>query len=505
MQNMNEFKKNSSLNIITDLGGKIIILVMGIILPKLYVENFGSDVNGLLSSINNILIYVNLLEAGIGGAATQSLYDAIAKKDQNGVNGIMSATNIFYKRTGIYFSIIVCILCILYPYCVASELPFWLISSLVFLSSVPSVIKYFFQGKYTILLNADNRAYVLNTVTLASTVVTNFFRIILILLGMNIIIVQLSYIIVSLLQMLCVYVIVKKRYKSLNLSVCPNKSAVNKSKYVLIHTISATIFSNIDVLVLTFFCDLKTVSIYSIYNTIYLQISQIIKSISNGTKASFGQMYTIDKKHFQKSYTIFKIGYRYMAGVLLTAAAVTTMPFIRIYTSNFTDANYLSTVYPIMFFISNYFDVIRWPEVVAVNATGFFQETAKQAVFEMIINLSLSLLLVSKYGINGVLIATIVSLLYRTVDFFYFVSKNLVDDSWIKDTIYMIVTSGLSVAIIYLAECKTPLFSSWALLFLYAMIAVILCGLFYIVIVIGFYKKLAINTLRQLISILKRN
>ncbi len=495
---MYEFKKRSALNIITDLGGKMLILIMGIILPKLYVENFGSDTNGLISSINNILIYVNLLEAGIGGAAAQSLYNSIAKRDQDGVNGIMSATNKFYKKTGTYFVLIVCVLCVIYPYCVTSDLPFWLISSLVFLSAIPSAVKYFFIGKYTILLEADNRAYILNVVTLISTLVTNFSRIVLILLGKDIIVVQLSYVAVSILQMLVIYMIVNRKYKTLNLSAEPNKIALSKSKYVLVHTISATIFSNIDVLTLTFFCDLKTVSVYTVYYTVFLQVSQMIKGISNGTKASFGQIYSLNKAQFRKNYNNFKIWYRFIAGTVLTAAAVSTMPFIRIYTRNFTDENYLSMVFPLLFFLSNYLDVIRWPEVVAVNSTGFFKETAKQAVLETFINLVFSILLVSKFGINGVLMATIVSLAYRTIDFFYFVSKKLMDGGWVKDTIYMLVTSVLSLLVVYIAELNTPVFYNWIYFFIYIIFALFICSLAYLALVTAFYRKSAIVALSEM-------
>lgn len=503
ISNMSEYKKRSVLNILTDFGGKMVILIMGIILPKLYVENFGSDTNGLISSINNILIYVNLLEAGIGGAATQSLYDAIARKDQNGINGIMSAANRFYRTTGLYFALIVCLLCVIYPYCVTSELSFRVISSLVFFSAIPSAIKYFFQGKYTILLEADNRAYILNTLSLISTLITNFARVILILLGKDIFVVQLSYVVISVIQMLGIYIIIKRKYKALNLSAKPDKIAISKSKYVMVHTLSATIFSNIDVLVLTFFCDLKTVSVYSVYHSIFLQVAQMIKGVANGTKASFGQMYSIDKETFKKTYNNFKIGYRFMAGSVLTATAISTMPFIRIYTRNFMDAQYVDMVYPLLFFLANYLDVIRWPEVVTVNSAGFFRETTKQAMLETMINLILSLLLVHEYGIYGVLTATIISLVYRTTDFFCFVSRNLAGGMWIKDLSYMAVSAVVSVCMIYTFQLIIPEFYNWLYFFGYAILSVIISSSAYLIVVTGFYRKSVVTALLRIFKLLK--
>ena len=73
-------KKKKSLNIfITGLISQVVILLLGIVIPKLLIVSYGSEVNGLLSSIKQIFVYVALLEAGIGTAALQAMYEPIAK------------------------------------------------------------------------------------------------------------------------------------------------------------------------------------------------------------------------------------------------------------------------------------------------------------------------------------------------------------------------------------------------------------------------------------------
>lgn len=59
---MNRGKK-VVLNIITSLLLQVIILICGFIVPKLIITNFGSDVNGLISSITQFLAYISLLES----------------------------------------------------------------------------------------------------------------------------------------------------------------------------------------------------------------------------------------------------------------------------------------------------------------------------------------------------------------------------------------------------------------------------------------------------------
>lgn len=60
--------KNNKLfkNIITGFGGQLIAIALGLMVPRLFITSYGSDVNGLLSTITQIFTYMALLEAGIG-------------------------------------------------------------------------------------------------------------------------------------------------------------------------------------------------------------------------------------------------------------------------------------------------------------------------------------------------------------------------------------------------------------------------------------------------------
>ena len=58
--------KKAILNIISSLLLQVTTLICGFIVPKIIIEKFGSNVNGLVSSITQFLAYITLLEAGIG-------------------------------------------------------------------------------------------------------------------------------------------------------------------------------------------------------------------------------------------------------------------------------------------------------------------------------------------------------------------------------------------------------------------------------------------------------
>ena len=67
---MNSLKAKKGLgNIVTGLFNQLVTIALGILIPRLILTSLGSEANGLLSSVNQVLAYLALLEAGIGTAS----------------------------------------------------------------------------------------------------------------------------------------------------------------------------------------------------------------------------------------------------------------------------------------------------------------------------------------------------------------------------------------------------------------------------------------------------
>ena len=109
-------------NLISSLVYQVVLISLSFLLPRLYLENFGSEVNGVLSTIKQIFVYLFLLEAGVGLATTQALYKKIGEKDYNSASSVLSATNIYYKRTGVVYLVIVLIIAAVYAYMIPTSI-----------------------------------------------------------------------------------------------------------------------------------------------------------------------------------------------------------------------------------------------------------------------------------------------------------------------------------------------------------------------------------------------
>ncbi|MBQ8322892.1 MAG: hypothetical protein IJX91_02880 [Clostridia bacterium] len=116
--------KKVKLNFIFGVIGQIITLIIGVLLPRLFIMSFGSEVNGFINSINQVFVYVSLLEAGVGTASLQALYIPVGKGDKNKINGILSATHRFYTKTAIGYLLIIVVLAFLYPLLIKTTLSY---------------------------------------------------------------------------------------------------------------------------------------------------------------------------------------------------------------------------------------------------------------------------------------------------------------------------------------------------------------------------------------------
>ena len=422
--------KKGILNVIYGLIGQILVICLGIVLPRLVMVNFGSEVNGLINTVNQIFIYFSLLEAGVGLASLQALYGPVARENRDEIQAIMSATHRFYKKTGIIYGVAVVILALGFPFFVKSGITYGTIAGVILFGGFANCINFFYQGKYKILMQAEGYNYISINITTLINVLANIAKAILIIAGCNILIVQFSYFVVNVLQMLIYSVYIKKNYSWIDFSVEPDNAAISQKNATLVHQISQMIFNNTDVLMLTLITkDLKIVSIYTMYNMIITYANVMIQQVENGFAFMLGQRYNTNKKEYYVLHHIFEILYMILVFAVMTSIYVLFLPFMRLYTAGITDIDYINSWYPLLFVLTPLLTYGRCAANNLINYAGHFEQTKWRAILESVINITVSVIGIWKFGIFGALMGTIVASLYRTNDIILYTYKHLMDEN----------------------------------------------------------------------------
>ncbi|MGQ7372142.1 lipopolysaccharide biosynthesis protein [Streptococcus suis] len=470
-------------NTIASLILQVITAISGLIIPRFFTTQYGSAVNGLVSSISQFILYMGLVEAGISAAATVSLYKPLVEKRFSEISEVLSAAKLFYRRSGMMYLILLAGLLIFYPKMVASKtinIPF--IQMMIIVLAANSVIDYFILGKYRVLLLADQRSYIISIAQVIGVILTTISSIILIQINANAIIVKAVAAIVYLLRTLYLVWFVNRNYKYLDLSMPPKKEAFSQRKNVLLHQIAGMICNNTDIIVLTIFLGnrgLVLASIYSLYNLVAYAVTNLFESLSLGVRSSFGHLISEkDNKRLNEVYGIFEFTYLILLFAVYTCMGLLLQPFIELYTKNYSDAElYSSMVYVVLFTLIGLVQNFRIPGSTIHVAAGHFKETQSAAIIEATINLVFSLTLVPTFGIAGVLIGTLMSYIYRTSYTIWYTNKYFFKGSLSKTISRACRSLVISVMIIipalHLLTSRITTWSDWfvsgIVLFLIAM------------------------------------
>ncbi len=423
-----ENQKKSVKNLIYSVLGQIVTISLGIVLPRLFVVTYGSEVNGLLNSLNQLLVYLGLFEAGIGATTLQALYGPVAQKNWTRINRIMSAANQYYRRAGRYYFLSLMALTLLYPLIVRSALPYWMVCGAVFFSGIGNVFVFYFQGKYSYFLQAEGRGYVLTNLSTVVTTVTSAAKVILIYLGANVVFILAVAFAIQCIQVFYILWYVQK-YPQLQLNVPPDNTSVAQRTSVLVQEINALIFRNTDVLILTVVSGLRIVSVYSMYKLITSQLENISKILVNSVSFVLGQNYQTDRELFIRRMDIFESFHSAFVYSLAAVAYFLMLPFMQIYTKGVTDINYVDPILNALFILIFLLDRSRTPMLSTITYAGHFKNTVPQTIAETAINLGLSLIGVCFCGIYGVLLGTVAALLYRTNDIILYSNHKLLGRS----------------------------------------------------------------------------
>lgn len=433
----------------------ILTLFSGIIVTKIILYTYGSEINGLTSSISQFISYFTLLEAGLSGASIYALYKPLAERNVNAINGIVSATNKYYLFIGRIFSVLIIGLAIIYPQFVKTEsIDSVQMGIYVIILSASGLLEFFTLGKYRALLMADQKSYVISIATCVYTTANLIVIYSLSILNVNIVLVRFVAIFSIILRIFILSNYVKKHYDYLNFKEKPNNDALKNRWNVFSLQLLISVQQGSPIIIATIFTNLKMVSIYSIYNMIMSGVNNLLSMITSGITASFGNIIANnEEKLLQKTVDEFEVIYYDVLLILYTITLTMFMPFIHLYTKNIVDVNYDVKYLAFLFVLNGLLYNLQTPHGLLVSSAGLFKETRVQSTIQALLLVVFGSGLSYYFGLYGILLGGIISNIYRTIDLVIFISKNLTKRKMTKCFYRVVRTIVLFCIISLLLRC----------------------------------------------------
>lgn len=418
--------QKAALNTITSGIAEVVQLVCSLILPRLIILNYGSAYNGITVSAKQFLTATSILIAGITASTRVALYKPLAENDTVKVSGIIKATERYMQKVGLVLFGLIAALVIFYPVVVDTGYSWIEVAPLILAAGISAAGRYIFGITYNALLAADQSIYISNILFSITNILNVVVSIVLIKLGFNIQAVKLISSLVLVLNPILRAVYARRKYRLIR-NCEPDQSALAQRKDAMAHSVANFVHDNTDIVVLTLFCDIRIVSVYTVYNMVLNALKRTQQVFTSGTEAVFGNMWVkgeIDKIKINLGY--FEYIMSAFATVVFSTTFVLLLPFISLYTKGVHDVEYLLPSYAFVITLAQIFYTFRTPYVTLVQGVGHYKQTRNGAIIEAIINMSLSVILVQFMGIVGVAIGTLAANIFRTIQYSTYIDKHLI-------------------------------------------------------------------------------
>lgn len=425
-------KRTISINIISSLLLQLFTMMSGFILPRIIISSFGSEVNGLVSSINQFLNYVALLEGGVSSVITASLYKPLRDKDYRKISGIINATQRFFRQIGFIFIIYMTVVAFVYPLLVKTKYTYKYVIILIYVLGSTIMAQYFLSLANRILIRADRKVYCVSFVQTLCIILNFVLVLVSVKYFRDILVVKFVSALVFLVQPIMFGVFVKKHYP-LDRTIPPDSNALKQRWDGFGQNIAYFIHSNTDIVLLTVFSTLPTVSVYAVYSMVVVAIKNLVISVSSSITPSIGNILASkDEKKINSYFELYEFGMFYISAVMFSCCLILIVPFVGVYTAGITDVNYHQPIFGWVLVLSEMIYCIRDPYVSVAYSAGKFKETSVFAIVEAVINIVLSLVLVIRFNLLGVAIGTLVAMTVRTGLHINYLKKYILNRSRLK-------------------------------------------------------------------------
>lgn len=366
---------------------------------------------GLNTLLNDILMLLCVTEMGIGTAIVYSLYKPLSVNDFNTVKAIMYFFKNIYRRIG---CIIFCFGLIMLPFfdffIKDNNIPEAKLYFLIFL--IIDAGGYFFSYKWSLLI-ADQKQYIYNYYRCIFLILLSVLQIVFLTITRNYWSFVLILLFVKFLECYYISSVAEKiypflrriDYKTMPLNIKDN--ILKNTKALVLNKITNVLGSSSIGILISKYIGLSIVGIYSNYSLIIGALFTFCSNTFYSISANIGNLLTFDDE--VNKIKIFKF-------LLYIAAwgASNIFPILNLVLNDLIclwigSDMLLERTVVILLLLSFYFDYMQIVVRLFKESAGLYWQERYRPVLEIIFIIFLSLILVNKYGLIGIILGNLIA------------------------------------------------------------------------------------------------
>lgn len=466
---------------------QVVNMLVGLFLPRLYLAVYGSEINGIISTINGFTTYFAYLEAGLGITLIHSLFKPLADGDAGSTNSILLYSKKQYQKISyIYFALVVA-LSLIFPLArIANDIGKVEFALLVFVIGAYGALDFYSMAKYRVLLTADRKEYVISYAMILAQLMRFVFVWALLRFELSVVLVKIVPILTLFIRTVILKIYVRKKYPELSFSASvPQEISASKHRWdALLLQISISTSVALPTIIISQFLGYTEANVFAVYSLVINAMISGVSAMSSGVSPMLGRRLA-QGKSIKELYNVYDHIVTLVLSIAFSVTAVMILPFVSLYTNVVSDANYLQPSYAILFAIWGALYSYRIPVTAVMNAAGIYRQGRVHNIINLAIQVVAGILAALWFGVDGLLVVMIISAIQRNVSLTSVNGKELLHNGigkcLLRQLLMIVIVSGSFFAMSYVRDVAAASVGAWVVS---AVAVSLICGCACVVLVL---------------------
>ncbi len=405
--------KNAKRNIFFGFINKLIVLLNPFVTRTVIIYQLGNEYLGLDSLFTSILTVLSLSEMGFSSAVVYNLYKPIANSDTEQVNALLNFYRKAYRFIGCFILFIGILLIPFIPNLIKGSHPNEInLTRLYLIYLTNTVLSYFMYAYLTALITVYQRNDLNSRINSCITLLSTIIQIIIIIVTKDYYLYAILLPIATITNNIWTAKTVKKYFPNYHCSGKLTKETQNDIKKVVIGTFiqkaCAITRNSLDSIFISAYLGLSITAIYNNYYLISHGITSLMGLITTSFAGGIGN-HVANRSKEQNFKELQKLDFIYLwlGGWASICLLCLYQPFIKLWLG---ENNILPMSSVVLFVI--YFYLLKLGDIRYLYnaANGLWWHQKWRSISETLLNCILNAYLGYKMGVNGIILATIISL-----------------------------------------------------------------------------------------------
>lgn len=410
-----ERTKNATRNIVFGLALKVYQILVPFFMRTAMIYFMGVQYLGLNSLFTSVLQVLNLAELGVGSAMVFSMYKPIADDDNATICALMQLYKVYYRIIGGVIAVLGVILTPFVPHLIKDDVPQGInVYVLYLLNLSATVLSYWLLAYKNSILQAHQRNDIVSKVSLITNTIQYGLQILVLWLLHDYYVYVIVALITQALTNIATALVANRLYPQFKAEGKVSEKEIKiintRIKDLFTSKIGGVVVNSADTIVVSSFLGLTLLAVYQNYYYILTSVIGFVTIIFSSCTAGIGNSLVVESQDKNyKDLNKFTFIISWIAGVCSCCFLSLFQPFMKIWVGEELMLEYTAVI---CFVVYYYIYEINQLLNLYKDAGGIWHEDRFRPLVTAIANVVMNLIMVNIWGIYGVLLSTVLSMIF---------------------------------------------------------------------------------------------